>query len=146
MTPPSRPKTTPDVSARMKRVRTSRTGAEREVEKVLRRVGLRYKRNPKSLPGTPDFFIQDKKLAVFVDGCFWHGCPRCFSGTRRNRKWWTEKIETNRRRDRRMDARLRRLGYKVIHIWEHDSHRRVQRRLVMVTGCDTDLCSRICQI
>jgi len=55
----------------MKRVRTSRTSAEREVEKVLRRLRLRYKRNPKSLPGTPDFLIQDKKLAVFVDGCFW---------------------------------------------------------------------------
>jgi len=130
MTSPSRPKTTPDVSARMKRVRTSRTSAEREVEKVLRRLRLRYKRNPKSLPGTPDFLIQDKKLAVFVDGCFWHGCPRCFSGTRRNREWWKDKIETNRRRDKRMDARLWRLGYQVMHIREHDSQTRVQRRLL----------------
>lgn len=126
-------RTSPGVSARMKRVRTSRTSAEREVEKVLRRIGLRYKRNPKSLPGTPDFFIKDKNLAVFVDGCFWHGCPRCFSGTRRNRKWWNEKIEANRRRDRRTDARLRKLGYRVIHIWEHNSQIKVQRRLLAVS-------------
>jgi DNA mismatch endonuclease (patch repair protein) len=128
--PPTRPRTIPDVSERMKRVRTSRTSAEREVEKVLRRIGLRYKRNPKSLPGTPDFLIQDENLAIFVDGCFWHGCPRCFSGTRRNGKWWRAKIETNRRRDKRMDSRLRRLGYRVVHFWEHDSKMRVQKRLL----------------
>jgi DNA mismatch endonuclease (patch repair protein) len=128
--PPTRPRTIPDVSERVKRVRTSRTSAEREVEKVLRRIGLRCKRNPKSLPGTPDFLIQDENLAVFVDGCFWHGCPRCFSGTRRNGKWWRAKIETNRRRDKRMDSRLRRLGYRVVHFWEHDSKMRVQKRLL----------------
>ena len=128
--PATRPTTSQDVSERMKRVRTSRTSAEREVEKVLRRVGLRYRRNLKSLPGTPDFLIQDENLAVFVDGCFWHGCPRCFSGTRRNGRWWKAKIETNRRRDKRMDARLRRLGYRVIHFWEHDSKTRVQKRLL----------------
>ena len=123
-------RTTPDVSARMKRVRTSRTSAEREVEKVLRRVGLRYKRNMKLLPGTPDFLIKEENLAVFVDGCFWHGCPRCFSGTKRNRKWWNEKILANKRRDRRMDARLRKLGYRVMHIREHNSQIQVQRRLL----------------
>ena len=114
----------------MKRVRTSRTSAEREVEKVLRRVGLRYKRNMKLLPGTPDFLIKEENLAVFVDGCFWHGCPRCFSGTKRNRKWWNEKILANKRRDRRMDARLRKLGYRVMHIREHNSQIQVQRRLL----------------
>jgi len=139
MTPTNRPNTSPDVSARMKRVRTSRTKAERNVEKVLRRVGLKFKRNLKSLPGKPDFLIQDENLAVFVDGCFWHGCPRCFSGTRRNRKWWNEKILANKRRDRRVDARLRKLGYRVIHIWEHNSQMQVQRRLLAFVKCQ-----RIC--
>lgn len=132
--PINHPRTTPDVSARMKRVRTSRTSAEREVEKVLRRVGLRYKRNTKSLPGTPDFLIKEENLAVFVDGCFWHGCPRCFSGTKRNRKWWNEKILANKRRNKRVDARLRKLGYRVIHIWEHDPQSRVSKRLVTAVG------------
>jgi len=126
----TRPRTTPEVSERMRRVRISRTSAEREVEKVIRRVGLRYKRNTKSLPGTPDFLIKEENLVVFVDGCFWHGCPRCFSGTKRNRKWWNEKILANERRDRRVDARLRKLGYRVIHIWEHNSQMQVQRRLL----------------
>jgi len=129
MTPTSRSSTSPDVSARMKRVRTSRTKAERDVEKVLRQMGLEFKRNLNSLPGKPDFLIQDENLAVFVDGCFWHGCPRCFSGTRRNKRWWKEKIMANKRRDKRKNAQLRRLGYRVIHVWEHDSQTRVQKRL-----------------
>jgi DNA mismatch endonuclease (patch repair protein) len=120
----------PATSARMKQIRTSRTSSEREVERVLRRLGLRYRRNLKSLAGKPDFVIQGKRIALFVDGCFWHGCPKCFSGTQRNREWWAKKIAANRRRDRRVDAILRRNGYRVIHFWEHDLPYRVEKRLL----------------
>lgn len=124
-----RPPTTPEVSARMKRVGTSRTGAELKVEKILRKLKIRYRRNVKSLPGTPDFFLVEHQIAVFVDGCFWHGCPRCFSGTTRNREWWDEKVLNNRRRDRRCDAAIRRRGISVLHLWEHDDSTRCSMRI-----------------
>jgi DNA mismatch endonuclease (patch repair protein) len=125
-----RPPTTTETSARMRTIRTARTQPEREVEKVLRRLRLRFRRNVGDLPGKPDFLLIDYHLIVNVDGCFWHGCPRCFSGTRRNKKWWDRKIEENRRRDRRIDAQLRRRGYHVMHVWEHDSLSRVETRLL----------------
>lgn len=122
------------VSERMKRVRTSRTKAEREVEKVLRRLGLRYSRNVRNLPGRPDFILTKFDVAVFVDGCFWHGCPRCFRGTRANRDWWDQKIRENRRRDKRNDRALRLMGYRTLHLWEHDDVRRIERRLTAASA------------
>lgn len=114
----------------MRRVRTSRTSEERKVERVLRELGIRFRRNDPNLPGKPDFFLVDYSVAVFVDGCFWHGCPRCFSGTQTNQAWWDNKINENRRRDRRIDARLRRSGFRVVHFWKHDKPIRVEKRLL----------------
>ena len=124
-----RPPSTPEVSERMRRIRTSRTSAELKVEKILRRLRIRYRRNVKGLPGRPDFLLVDYQIAVFVDGCFWHGCPRCFSGTRQNREWWAKKILENQKRDRRCDAAARRGGLKVLHLWEHDDSDRCEKRI-----------------
>jgi DNA mismatch endonuclease (patch repair protein) len=123
------PSTTPDVSARMKTVRTSRTNPERIVEGILRRRRLRFGRNVGPLSGRPDFVLVDHDVAIFVDGCFWHGCPRCFTGTKRNRAWWTRKIRDNRLRDARNNAALRRSGYRVLRLREHDSDARMERRI-----------------
>ncbi len=70
------------------------------------------------LPGRPDFCWPREKVAVFVDGCFWHGCPRCYREPRTNRSFWREKIESNRRRDRRVGRILRSEGWSVFRIWE----------------------------
>jgi DNA mismatch endonuclease (patch repair protein) len=66
----------------------------------------------------PDFAFPKWKLAVFVDGCFWHGCSRCFRLPKQNRLFWRAKIEGNRRRDRSVNGRLKKLGWKVIRIRE----------------------------
>lgn len=71
------------------------------------------------LKGTPDFAFPRAKLAVFVDGCFWHGCPRCYRRPTSNRKFWDAKVERNKRRDREVGKVLRRLGWKVVRIWAH---------------------------
>ena len=122
-------KPTAEVSERMSRVATKRTAPERRVRAVVRRLGIRHTTQTSRLPGKPDLVFPDHNVAVFVHGCFWHGCPRCYTEPKRNRKWWRQKIANNRRRDRRKADQLRRLGYSVITLMEHDSDKRVEKRL-----------------
>lgn len=70
--------------------------------------------------GKPDFAFPKKRLAVFVDGCFWHGCPRHYKIPRGNRLFWSKKFSSNKARDRLVNRNLRKLGWRVIRIWEHD--------------------------
>ena len=72
-----------------------------------------------ALPGKPDFAFSKQKVAIFVDGCFWHGCPKCYTRPKTNRKFWDKKREENMARDRRVTRQLRSRGWKVIRIWEH---------------------------
>lgn len=125
---PPKPKSD-EVSAHMRGIRTKRTGLECRVRSVLRRMQLRFRGNVTALPGTPDIVLEELQLAIFINGCFWHGCSRCFRPPKHNRKWWLNKIEVNRRRDRRVARQLRRLGFSVIQIWEHDSDSRIETRL-----------------
>lgn len=85
---------------------------------ALRFFGLSGWRRHLPLPGKPDFAWRKERVAVFVDGCFWHGCPRCYRAPRHNAEFWKAKVEGNRRRDRRADRQLRAMGWKVIRIWE----------------------------
>lgn len=75
---------------------------------------------PFGWPGNPDFAFPELGIAVFIDGCFWHGCPRCGHLPRRNSAFWRAKIERNRERDRRVVRRLRRAGVGVARVWEHE--------------------------
>jgi len=122
----------------MRQVKTRGTGPEKAVASLLRASGTRYRSNWKHLPGTPDFVLIDHKSVIMVHGCFWHGCPRCFRPPRRNRRWWVAKIEANRRRDRRDERRLRRAGWRVMVVREHDKISRTARRLSSFLGeaCD----------
>lgn len=70
------------------------------------------------LPGRPDFTFQREKLCIFVHGCFWHGCPRCYRAPSTNVLFWKKKVIGNQRRDRRVSKALRRSGYMVVTIWE----------------------------
>ena len=125
---PSKPKSAA-VSKHMSGIRTKRTGVEQRARKVLRGERIKFKGNVKSLPGSPDLVIPELGLVIFVNGCFWHGCPRCYTAPKHNRAWWNKKIAGNRRRDRRVTRKLRDQGYSVIHLWEHDSDKRMQVRV-----------------
>ena len=70
--------------------------------------------------GSPDFVFERKRTVVFVDGCFWHGCPKCGHLPKRNRAYWNAKIERNRTRDRAVGLLARASGFAVIRIWECD--------------------------
>lgn len=74
----------------------------------------------KCIPGSPDFVFEHARVAVFIDGCFWHGCPKCGHIPKTNRTFWAAKIARNRERDKMTSARLRRRGYAVLRYWEHE--------------------------
>jgi DNA mismatch endonuclease (patch repair protein) len=78
-----------------------------------------WRTQAKDLPGSPDFVFDAKRLVVFVDGCFWHGCRRCYRRPSSSRKYWDEKVRRNMARDKRAAAKLRRNGWSVIRVWEH---------------------------
>lgn len=86
----------------------------------------------------PDFVFPKLKTAVFVDGCFWHGCPRHATQPKANAAFWREKITTNKARDRKVNRLLRALGWKVIRVWQHElrlkNETRLLSRLAVVRG------------
>ena len=67
----------------------------------------------------PDFVFPKQKVALFIDGCFWHGCPRCYTAPKSARAFWKRKVVTNRERDRYQTAALKKLGWRVVRMWEH---------------------------
>jgi len=100
------------------------TAPERLLRSGLHRAGLRFRKDlPLRLDGLvvrPDVVFTRAKLAVFVDGCFWHSCPRHQHVPKRNRSYWVPKFAANRARDRRVDVALAVAGWRVVRIWEHD--------------------------
>lgn len=101
-----------------------RVGTEPElrIRKALFAVGLRY-RCAYPVPGSPrrtmDVAFTRQRVAVFVDGCFWHGCPDHYVAPRRNADWWQDKIAANRTRDEQTNRQLVEVGWKVVRVWEH---------------------------
>lgn len=113
--------------------RRADTGPELAVRRVLHAMGLRYRVQAQPLPGLrrkADIVFSRSRVAVFIDGCFWHGCP--VHGRRRhdvNSWYWPAKIERNRQRDADTDARLQDAGWTVIRVWEHEAPALVAERI-----------------
>lgn len=114
--------TTRVISSRMKRVRSKNTKAEEQLRLALWRRGHRYRKNLTSIPGSPDIAFIGKKLAVFVDGRFWHGYDWANAQTRirKNREYWIPKIERNMARDQRNNVELRDIGWDVLRFWDFE--------------------------
>lgn len=107
----------------MSRVRTSDTGPELRLRRVLHRRGLRYRihRRPSAtLRCRPDIVFGPARVAVFVDGCFWHGCPAHASWPKANGGWWRDKIQRTRDRDAATTSELVANGWFVLRFWEHE--------------------------
>lgn len=104
----------------MSKIRSKNTKPENLVRKFLYDNGFRYRKNLKSLPGTPDIVIKKCRTVVLVNGCFWHGHENCkkFKMPKTRVEFWTEKIERNRLRDVESIEKLQRLGWDVVVIWE----------------------------
>jgi len=104
----------------MANLRTTGTEPERALRRELHRRGLRYRVNVATLPGRPDIALTRARIAVFVDGCFWHGCPEHAVAPKANAEWWRSKLDANVKRDRLTEDRLRETGWAVIRAWEHE--------------------------
>ena len=120
------------VSDRMRRVRQQDTTAEMQVRSLLHRLGLRYRVHVRPLTSSsvrPDIVFTKARVAVFIDGCFWHACPKHASWPKTNAEWWERKILANVERDRRHDAELRSAGWRVLRIWEHELPSRAAERI-----------------
>lgn len=113
----------PNVAKQMRQLRTSGTGPETALRKALYRLGLRFRiqyRLPELPRRTLDIAFPAKRVAVFVDGCFWHGCAEHRDIPASNREWWRKKIENNTKRDVDTDRRLAELDWISLRFWEHD--------------------------
>ena len=120
----------------MARVRGKDTTPEKAVRGTLKKIGLHFRTQASDLPGKPDLVLDDHRIAVFVNGCFWHGHPNCKRAhcPEDNREFWERKLKSNRRRDLRNTAVLRRSGWKVVTFWtcKEPSAEYVARRLKRV--------------
>lgn len=128
---------TPDQRSRaMKRVKLRNGSLERIIQKELQKRKLNFKRHIKNLPGSPDIVFQNKKIAIFVDGDFWHGW-RFPVWEHKLTSFWRKKISTNRKRDQRNFRKLRSLGWCVVRIWQHqlikDKEQSIKRILQAVS-------------
>ncbi|RDI65791.1 very short patch repair endonuclease [Nocardia pseudobrasiliensis] len=118
-----RPTTDAATSARMSRQRRTGTAPETALRKELHRRGARFFVDRPPLPGLrrrADLVFPRRRVAVYVDGCFWHSCPRHATHPKNNAQWWAEKLAGNVARDRDTDARLAAAGWLVVRIWEHE--------------------------
>jgi DNA mismatch endonuclease, patch repair protein len=88
--------------------------------KIFREFKIVGWRRKLSLFGKPDFVFPQKRIAIFVDGCFWHGCPKHQKSPKSNRYFWKKKLFTNKERDNLVNLVLRKKGWRVLRIWEHE--------------------------
>ena len=112
-----------DVLRRMQAQRRRDTVPELALRSQLHRKGLRFRVDRVVLPGIrrrADVVFARARVAVFVDGCFWHACPQHATRPRANADWWAQKLAANERRDRDTDQRLDAAGWRVVRVWEHE--------------------------
>lgn len=117
------------------------TGPEVQLRSALHRLGVRYRVNRRVEDGvrtTVDIAFGPAKVAVFVDGCFWHRCPQHGTAPKANGQWWSQKLAGNVARDRRNDAQLGARGWKVVRVWEHENAEQAAEMIAMTVRALTN--------
>lgn len=119
-------------SYNMSRIRSRDTQPEFVLRKAVSEVGFRGYRLHYKLTGKPDIVFPGRKIAIFIDGCFWHKCPGCFTRPETNKAFWTAKIDSNVKRDKIVNMELRKNGWKVLRIWEHElkNEKLIKRKII----------------
>lgn len=126
---------TPEASLRMQRVRQKNTSAESALRREIHALGLRYRIHVPVLTKprrVADVAFSGLRVAVFIDGCFWHGCPKHATWPKQNADFWRAKILANQERDRDTDARLLAHGWEVVRVWAHETPCEAASRIAKV--------------
>lgn len=116
---------------------STETGPERALRAAVYAAGLRgYRKNVRKLPGTPDIVFARAALAVFVHGCYWHRCPRCTCNVspKTNEAFWSEKFARNVARDKKNRRELKKLGYRVLVLWECEVKRDAKKCVAKISS------------
>jgi DNA mismatch endonuclease, patch repair protein len=122
--------TTEKRSEVMSRIRSRGNRAtELCLARLLREAGIHGWRRHVAISGRPDFIFRAQHVAVFVDGCFWHCCPKCSNMPKNNAEFWAKKLAGNQARDRAVNRELQRQGWRVVRIWEHELEKAPHRAL-----------------
>lgn len=124
-----------DVRRRLRRQKTRDTAPEVALRRALHALGLRYRVDMRALPDLrrrPDVVFTARRVAVFVDGCFWHRCPVHAIPPKNNATWWAEKLQRTVDRDRDTNKRLDAAGWAVVRVWEHEDPHAAARRVAAV--------------
>ena len=124
------------VSKLMSANKNKGTRPELIFRKLLYKSGFAgYRLNVKAFAGRPDIFFPKQKIAIFIDGCFWHGCKKCFTIPKTNKKFWNLKISTNVKRDQLVNIALQQNNIKVLRIWEHEinSEKKLNNKIKKLT-------------
>ena len=104
-------------------------GTELRLIEIFRIHGIKGWRRKQKLPGKPDFVFAKERLCIFVDGCFWHGCAKCYRPPSSNEVYWDAKVLRNRERDQKVGKQLRKMGWLVLRLWEHELSAKDERRI-----------------
>lgn len=94
-----------------------------------------------TVPGKPDFNFRERRIAIFVDGCFWHGCPKCYSAPKTSKLFWREKVNYNRKHDAKISGTLKKTGWLVFRFWEHEVNRQPSAKVKKVL----EILARVCR-
>jgi DNA mismatch endonuclease (patch repair protein) len=128
---------TPSTTRRMARTVQRDNMGERALRSALHRRGLRFRLHRRIVEGTrrtADIVLPRVKVAIFLDGCFWHGCPQHATSPKNNANWWRAKIDSNIARDRDTNQRLAALGWIVLRFWTHEDFESVADRIVAIVN------------
>lgn len=104
----------------MSKVKSKDSKIEVEFRKAIWKAGFRYRKNAKKYFGKPDLVLKKYKTVIFIDSCFWHGCKKHCRIPATNQKYWIDKIERNKQRDKEVNKYYKKQGWRVIRVWEHD--------------------------
>ena len=117
----------------MSRIRAKNTKLEKDFLKKLsglfHKVGYRYRKHYLGLPGKPDIAFPARKIAVFIDGCFWHGCRLHSRVPLSNISYWKKKLKRNQLHDKEMNRAIRKRGWRVVRIWEHQAKKKPEQAI-----------------
>ena len=120
-------------SKRMSLIRSKWTKQERKVHNILKGRKVKHKMHPK-LIGNPDILLTATNTVIFLQGCFWHKCLKCYKEPKSNKRYWLPKIENNVTRDVKNTKILKSLGFKVVKVWEHEVNKEINKLFEKIPG------------